>query len=66
MVFVTLEIIIGSLIWWSAPCSITDIAPSEVSKITIFDSNRGKSITVTNATDIERIIQNLNTINLEK
>jgi hypothetical protein len=59
-------IIIGSLIWWNAPCSITNIAPSEVSKIEIFDGNTGKSITITNTTDIEHIINNINMISLKK
>ncbi len=59
-------IVIGCLIWWNAPCSITDIAHSDVSKINIFDGNTGNSITITNATDIEHIIQNLNMISLRK
>ena len=59
-------IIIGSLIWWNAPCSITNIAPSEVSKIEIFDGNTGKSITITDASDIEHIITNLNKVSLKK
>lgn len=63
MIFV---IIIGFLIWWNASCSITDIAPSEVSKIEIFDGNTGESITIVNSTDIEHIINNLNVILLKK
>jgi hypothetical protein len=65
-VCIILVIIAGSLIWWNMPCSITNIAPSEGSKISIFDGNTGNSMTVTNATDIEHIIQNLNTVNLKK
>jgi hypothetical protein len=65
-VCIMIVIIIGCFIWWNAPCSITDIAPSDVSKISIFDGNTGNSITITNATDIEHIIQNLNMISLNK
>lgn len=65
-VCIILVVIAGSLIWWNMPCSITDIAPSEVSKISIFDGNTGNSITVTKAADIEHIIQNLNRVNLKK
>jgi len=49
---VIIVITVGSLIWWYIPYSITDIAPSEVSKIKIFDGNTGKSIIITDATDI--------------
>lgn len=59
-------IIIGSLIWWNAPCSITDIEPLEVSKIGIFNGNTGKLITITDTTDIEHIIKNLNAVSLKK
>lgn len=59
-------IIIGGLIWWNAPCSITDIAPSKVSKIEIFNGTTGRSITITDSADIEHIINNLNTISLKK
>ncbi|MGI5872660.1 MAG: hypothetical protein ACOX8T_11560 [Bacillota bacterium] len=63
---VIIVITVGSLIWWYIPYSITDIAPSEVSKIKIFDGNTGKSIIITDATDIEHIITNLNTLSLKK
>lgn len=59
-------IIIGSLIWWNAPCSIINIELLEVSKIEVIDGNTGKSIITKNATDIEHIINNLNMISLTK
>ena len=59
-------IITGSLIWWYSPCTITDIAPSEVSKIKIFNGSTEESIAVTNAADIEYIITNFNTVSLKK
>ena len=59
-------IIIGSLIWWNAPCSIINIELLEVSKIEVVDGNTGKSIITKNATDIEHIINNLNMISLTK
>lgn len=59
-------IILGGLIWWNSPCSLADIEPSEVSKISVFDGNTGKSITVTDAAVIEYIISNLNSISFKK
>lgn len=59
-------VIVGSLIWWNSSSSITNIAPSEISKIEVFSGNTGKSITITDANDIEHIIKNLNTVSLKK
>ncbi len=58
--------IIGSIIWWNSSSLITNIAPSEVSKIEIFNGNTGKSITIKDTTDINHIITNLNEISLKK
>jgi hypothetical protein len=63
---VIVGIIIGGLIWWYAPCSIINITPQEVSKIEIFDGNTGKKTIITNATNIEHIIENLNKVSLKK
>lgn len=59
-------LIILGMFWWSLPSHIINIAPSEVSKIEIFDGNTGKAITLTNAADIEHIIINLNAIAIKK
>ncbi|GAB6085077.1 hypothetical protein [Alkaliphilus crotonatoxidans] len=53
------------MLWWSIPRPITNIKPSKVSKIEIFDGNTGKSITITNTNDIEHIINNLNSVTLK-
>jgi len=57
---------IGGIIWWDMPITIIDIEPSEVSKISVFDGNTGKSITITDETDIKHIINNLNKVSLQK
>ncbi|MTI79532.1 MAG: hypothetical protein FH758_01420 [Firmicutes bacterium] len=59
-------IIIGSLIWWNVATSIIKIPPSEVSKIEIFDGNTGKEAIITDVTDIEHIIENLNAVSIKK
>ncbi len=58
--------IIGGLIWWNIATSITNIPPTEVSKIEIFDGNTGKSVVITDATNIEHIIENLNAVSIKK
>ena len=61
-----LVFVFGGFIWYNVPCSITNIAPSEVSEIEILDGNTGKSISITNAIDIEHIINNINMVSLKK
>jgi len=58
--------IIGSFVWWNTSISIINMAPSEVSKIEIFDGNTGELIIITDSTDIEHIITNLNMVSLNK
>jgi hypothetical protein len=63
---VIIFVIIGSFIWWNSSSSIISITPSDVSRIDFFDGNSGKSIKITDATDIVHIITNLNEVSLEK
>ncbi|MFJ5714281.1 hypothetical protein [Neobacillus sp. NPDC093127] len=48
------------------PHKIVSIDPSNVSKITVFDGNTGKDLEITNVTDINRIIGNLNEVTFQK
>ena len=57
---------IYGIIWWNVPSSLTNIEPYDVSKIEIFDGNTGTAITITKISDIEHIINNLNSVNLKK
>jgi len=57
---------ICGIIWWNVPSSLTNIEPYDVSKIEIFDGNTGTAITITKISDIEHIINNLNSVNLKK
>lgn len=63
---VTTVIIISGLIWWNVTSSITNIAPSEVSKIEIFDGNTGEITKITDETEIKHIIENLNSVSIKK
>lgn len=66
VLYAIVVIIIGSLIWWNVPCSLTNIEPSEVSKIEVFNGNTGKLITIIDIPDIEHIIKSLNTVSIKK
>jgi hypothetical protein len=68
MIILCLVIFINicGIIWWNVPGSLTNIKPSDVSKIGIFDGNTGTAITITKISDIEHIINNLNAVTLKK
>jgi hypothetical protein len=59
-------VVVGVLIWWNLPYTITDIDPSNVSKIEVFDGNTGKSFSITDNNDIKYIVTNLNSLSLNK
>lgn len=59
-------IVFSGVIWWNVPTFIINISPSKVSEIKIFDGNTGKAIIITDTTDIEHIINNLNEISVKK
>ncbi|HBV97590.1 MAG: hypothetical protein JL50_03910 [Peptococcaceae bacterium BICA1-7] len=61
-----MAVIISGWIWWNLPTSIIKISPQEVSKIEVFDGNTGKAVVITDTTDIEHIIKNLNTVFIKK
>ncbi len=48
------------------PKKIITIKPSKVSKIEIFDGNRGEKLTVTDSKEIDHIISNLTKITFNK
>ncbi|MFD1038386.1 hypothetical protein ACFQ3N_08235 [Virgibacillus byunsanensis] len=48
------------------PHKVVSIDPSEVSKITVFDGNTGYDLEITDVTDINHIIRNLNEVTFQK
>ncbi|MRH41445.1 hypothetical protein GH741_02000 [Aquibacillus halophilus] len=48
------------------PHKVVSIDPSNVSKITIFDGNTGYDTEITNKTDINHIVRNLNEVTFQK
>jgi hypothetical protein len=48
------------------PHKIISIDPSNISKITVFDGNSGNEVEITDATDINHIIGNLNEVTFQK
>lgn len=48
------------------PHKVVSIDAAKVSEITVFDGNTGNEIKITNITDIDHIINNLNAITFQK
>lgn len=63
---VALVVMVVFFVWWNVPSSLTNISPSEVSKIEFFDGGTGNSITVADAAEIKHIINNLNAVSVKK
>ncbi len=66
VLIVIVLLLLGGLLWWNLPSHITSIKPEKVSKIEIFDGGTGKSTSITEQKDIEHIIQNLNSVTVNK
>jgi len=48
------------------PHKVVSIDPSKVSEITVFDGNTGYNVEITDRTDINHIINNLNEVTFQK
>lgn len=59
-------VIIGGFVWWNAPSPITNISPPNVSKIVIFDGHTGKALTIKNKVEIKHLVDNLNSVHVNK
>lgn len=54
------------IVWWNMPVYIINITPDNVSKIAIFNGGTGQEIIITETSDIEHIVNNLNSISFKK
>jgi hypothetical protein len=61
-------IVIGVMtwIWWVVPTKIVSINAMEVQKIEIFNGNSGEVIVISDRSEIEHIINNLNSISFKR
>lgn len=66
--FILIPIILVSLVcaWWIVPTKMIRITPQEVLKIEIFNGNSGQEIVITDRSEIEHIINNINPISFRK
>ena len=56
----------GTGIWYNAPINLMDLEHDEVMEIVVFNGNTGNTTHITDETQIEHIIENLNEINLKR
>lgn len=63
---IAIFLFISITLWLNLPTHITNISPSEVSKIDIRDGSNGKTTSIESRPEIEHIIDNLNNVSLKK
>ena len=63
---VILICLIGVIVWYNTPLSLTDLAPDEVMEIVVFNGNSGETTHVTDEQQIRYIIQNLNDVEVKR
>jgi len=54
------------IIWYRTPVDFVRLSPENVLKIVLFDGNSGKGCHIQDPQDIQHIIENLNTIKLQR
>ena len=59
-----LAVVIG--IWYNVPINLMDLEHDEVIEIVVFNGNTGNATHITDETQIEHIIENLNEIKLKR
>lgn len=57
-------LVLGLLIWYKTPIHIADADPADVGEIVIFDGNTGKRVQITDADEIEYVIESLHSVRL--
>lgn len=57
-------LVLGLLIWYKTPIRIADADPADVGEIVIFDGNTGKRVQITDADEIEYVIESLHSVRL--
>lgn len=65
-ILVFLICLIGVLIWYGMPVKALDVDPDSVAYISIFDGNQGRQVEVTDADQIRRIVENLDSVTLRR
>ena len=56
----------ATLIWYEIDVKLLDLDASQVSEISVFNGNTGEELSITDSNDIEHIINNLNSISLNR
>lgn len=57
---------VGIGIWYNVPINLMDLEHDEVIEIVVFNGNTGNATHITDETQIEHIIENLNEIKLKR
>ena len=65
-VLIIILVILGIIVWYQAPVGVLNISANDVSKINIFDGSTGQAIDITEGTDREYFINDLNALQMKR
>jgi len=65
-ILITILLVILICVWWFVPSKMSRITPQEVLRIEIFNGNNGQEIAITERSEIEHIVNNINSISFRK
>lgn len=59
-------ILIGFAVWYRVPIDLTDLDPDDVMEIIVFNGNTGNATHITDTEQIQHIIENLNSVEIQR
>ena len=66
LLVVAVILLIGISVWYNIPFKVTNLEPEEVKEIVVFNGNTGKTTHITDAQQIQSIIENLNAVEVKR
>lgn len=66
IVSIAVIVLVISAVWFNAPIDLMNINSNEVSEIVVFNGNTGKETRITDESQIENIVNNLNDIKMKR
>lgn len=66
LLVVVVALLVGVGIWYNVPIDLMDLEHDDVMEIVVFNGNTGKTTHITDQTQIEYVIENLNEVKMKR